>query len=114
MTLERVMFGRVSDKVADERQARKSVLRGFAIQALDALVVGSDLYQVRDKINELHPLNPEHWWESKTNATPKEVWQTLVVLQLEDIPIKCETVVQTDRRSGRQTARFLWSRSREE
>ena len=114
MIQERVMFGRGNERVVQEQLSRKSVLRGFALEVLDTK--GADIYQVRDRIDQLHPLAPKHWWERKTNVTPKEVWQTLVELQLEDVSIKCETVPIVGPRSGKETGRvrFLWSRAAEE
>jgi hypothetical protein len=116
MIQERVMFGRGNERVVAEQLARKSVLRGFALKVLTAQ--GADIYQLGDQIDHLHPATRKHWWESKHNATPKEVWQTLVELQLEDHSgsIKCETVPIVDPRSKRETGkvRFLWSRAAEE
>ena len=113
------MFGRVGERVfgkpsEDELLARKAVLRGFALEALDAFGAG-DVYRIRDRIDQLHPLKPKHWWESKTNATPKEIWQTLVELQLGNVSIKCDSVPIIDSRTGKETGRstFLWSRAEE-
>lgn len=109
MIQERVMFGRVNERVVAEQLARKSVLRGFALEVLTAQ--GADIYQLGDQIDHLHPITRKHWWESKTNATPKEAWQALVELQLEDVSVRCETVPMVDSPTGK--VRFLWSRSRE-
>ncbi len=122
MAQERAIFGRVSEKVlpihrdsAAERLAKKTVLRGFALEALDTLGVGSDVYQVRDKIDALHPLKPKHWRERKTRSVP-EVWQTLFMLQFEKGTVRCDPVLEIDPRSGKETGKstFLWSRIHEE
>jgi hypothetical protein len=113
MQQERVMVGVVSERVVDERLvARKALMRGFALEVLDAQ--GADIYQLGAKIDKLHPVTRKHWWDSRNNATPKEVWQTLVELQLDDRSgsIKCETVMGKDKH-GKPKARFLWSRTTE-
>ncbi len=105
-----VSEGVLSQPIIDERLARKNILRGFVLESLEAIGVG-DLYQIRERIDQLHPVTRKHWWESKNNATPKEVWQTLVELQLGDIHLKCETI-DGDIDSNKP-ARFLWSREEE-
>jgi hypothetical protein len=114
------MFERVGKRVfdkpsEDERVVRKAVLRGFALEALDAFGAG-DVYQIRDRIDQLHPLTRKHWWDSKTNATPKEVWQTLFMMQFEEANVGCDPVPIVEPRIGKETekVRFLWSRTREE
>lgn len=113
MQQERVIFGKVNEKIlrkpsVEEGLVRKSVLRRFALEAIDTLGVG-EVSQLRGKIDELHPLARKHWWDSKTQATPREVWQTLLVLQFDGF-VTCKTVTRVSPRSGKQTATFLWSR----
>jgi len=103
MTLEQGVFGRIGERVlykpgVDEWLARKRVVSDYTLEALGEVQTG-DIYQIRDAIFARH----------KTKATPKEVWQALVELQLEDVHIECETVVGTDG-NGKPKARFLWSR----
>jgi hypothetical protein len=114
------MFGKVGERVfgkpsEGEQLARKSILRGFTLEVLDTFGTG-DVYQIRDGIDQLHPLNPKHWWDSKTNATPKEIWQTLFMMQFEEGSVGCDPVPIVDPHTGKETGkvRFLWSRAIEE
>jgi hypothetical protein len=91
------MVGIVSERAVDERLARKRVVSGYALEALGEVQAG-DVYQITDVIVARH----------QAKATPREVWQALVELQLKDTHIECKTV-DGDLNSNKP-ARFLWSR----
>lgn len=116
------MFGRLGERVfrrpnveVEEAVDKKSVLHEYVLEAIDTMGKG-DVYQLRDKIDQLHPVTRKHWWDSRINATPKEVWQTLFMMQFEESTVGCDPVPIIDPCTEKETGRvrFVWSRKTEE